>query len=119
LRDEDEIGEAEVDCEGDHSGHKTCPYCSNEVGDITDEPDDEEGDGDALGGSLSVILDQLRNLLVDVVSRTALKCHSITAEMCYGAHDQIYRDLESDERHTSRKIHAANDTLPKTPLSAS
>jgi len=62
LRDEDQIREAEVDCEGDDGGDKASPDGADEVGDVADEPDYEEEEGDALGGGLAVILDELRDL---------------------------------------------------------
>jgi len=48
LRDEDEVCEAEVDCEGDDGGDEACPEGAGKVGYVADEPDDEEGEGDAI-----------------------------------------------------------------------
>ena len=42
LADEDKVGEAEVDGEGDDGGNEASPKGAGEVGDITDEPDGEE-----------------------------------------------------------------------------
>jgi hypothetical protein len=62
LRDEDQVGEAEVDCEGDDGGHEAGPDCADEVCDIPDKPDSQEGEGDAVCGALFVVLDQLGDL---------------------------------------------------------
>lgn len=50
LRDEDEVCEAKVDCEGDDGGDEACPEGAGKVGYVADEPDDEEGEGDAISG---------------------------------------------------------------------
>lgn len=44
LRYEDEVCEAEVDCERDNGGDEACPDGAGEVGDVADEPDGEEGE---------------------------------------------------------------------------
>jgi hypothetical protein len=62
LRNEDQVREAEVDCECDDGGHETGPDSADEIGDIADKPDGEEGKRDALGGALFVVFDQLRDL---------------------------------------------------------
>jgi hypothetical protein len=62
LRNEDQVREAEVDCECDDGGHEAGPDSADEVGDIADKPDGEEGERDALGGALFVVFDQLRDL---------------------------------------------------------
>jgi hypothetical protein len=49
LQDEDAVGEAEVDGEGDDGGDQAGPDGAYEVGDVTDEPDAEEGERDAIG----------------------------------------------------------------------
>jgi len=50
LRDEDEVCEAEVDCEGDDGGDEASPEGTSKVRYVADEPDDEEGEGDAISG---------------------------------------------------------------------
>jgi hypothetical protein len=62
LRDEDEIGEAEVDCECDDGGNETSPQCAGKVGDIPYKPNCEEGERDAFSGALLVVLNELGNL---------------------------------------------------------
>jgi hypothetical protein len=57
LRDEDEVGEAEVNCEGDDGGDETGPDGASKVGYVADEPDDEEGEGDAISGGRFVVFD--------------------------------------------------------------
>jgi hypothetical protein len=42
LRNENEIGEAEVDCEGSNGGHKTGEEGAGKVGHVAEEPDAEE-----------------------------------------------------------------------------
>jgi hypothetical protein len=44
-----DIGKAEVDCKCDDSRDKMCPQGAGKVGDVANEPDDEEGQGDAVG----------------------------------------------------------------------
>lgn len=62
LRDEDEVGEAEVYCERDDGGDEAGPEGAREVGDVADEPDGEEGKGYAVGGALGVVFDELGDL---------------------------------------------------------
>jgi hypothetical protein len=62
LRDEDQVGEAEVDCEGDDGGDEAGPEGACEVGDVADEPDGEEGEGYAICGALFVVFDELGDL---------------------------------------------------------
>ena len=62
LRDEDEVGEAEVDCEGGDGGDELRPDGAGEVGYVADEPDGEEGEGYAVGGGLAVVFDELGDL---------------------------------------------------------
>lgn len=57
LGDQDEIGETEVDGEGNNGGHEASPDGAREVGDVADEPDGEEGDGNAIGRALLIVLD--------------------------------------------------------------
>lgn len=62
LCDEDQIGEAEVDGEGDDGGHELGPERADEVGDVAYEPDGEEGQRDAVCGGLAVVFDELGDL---------------------------------------------------------
>lgn len=62
LGDEDEVGEAEVDCEGDDGGDELGPEGAGEVGHVAYEPDGEEGEGDAVCGGLAVVFDELGDL---------------------------------------------------------
>ena len=48
LRDEDEVCEAEVDGEGDDGRDETGPESPREVRHVANEPDGEEGEGDAI-----------------------------------------------------------------------
>lgn len=57
MGDEDEVCEAEVDGEGDNGGDEAGPDGADEVGYVADEPDGEEGEGDALCGALFVVFD--------------------------------------------------------------
>ena len=67
MGDEDQICEAKVDCEGDDCGDEAGPDGADEVGYVADEPDDEEGEGDAFGGGLAVVLYELGDLRVMLV----------------------------------------------------
>lgn len=62
LRDEDPVRETEVDRYGDDDGHETCPDTSNEVGDVADEPDEDEEEGNGFCVSIAVVFDQLGDL---------------------------------------------------------
>lgn len=62
LCDEDEIGEAEVNGEGDYRGHEPGPDRAGKVCNVSDEPDREEEKRDAFSGALLVVLDQLGDL---------------------------------------------------------
>lgn len=68
LRDEDQVGEAKVDCEGDDGGDETGPEGTGEVGDIANEPDDEEGERDAICRARLVVFEQLGDLMGEHVS---------------------------------------------------
>lgn len=48
LADEDAVCEAEVDGNGDNDGDEMCPEGAYEVCNVTDEPDEEESDGDRI-----------------------------------------------------------------------
>jgi hypothetical protein len=63
LRDEDEVCEAEVDCECDDGRDEAGPEGAGQVGDVADEPDGEEGEGDAVGGALFVVFEELGDLV--------------------------------------------------------
>jgi len=62
LGNQNEVGEAEVDGQRDDGGDEAGPERAGEVGDVADEPDGEEGEGDAFGGGLAVVFDQLGDL---------------------------------------------------------
>lgn len=62
MRDKDQVGEAEVDCEGNDGGDEAGPDGADKVGDIAYEPDGEEGERDAFCGALLVVFDQLGDL---------------------------------------------------------
>jgi hypothetical protein len=66
LRDEDEVCEAKVDCEGDDGGDETGPEGACEVRDVAYEPDGEEGEGDAVCGAGFVVFNQLGDLVLGV-----------------------------------------------------
>jgi hypothetical protein len=53
---EDQVREAEVYGECDDSRDQPSPQCASEIGDITDEPDGEEGEGDTVSGRLAIVL---------------------------------------------------------------
>lgn len=57
LGDEDQVGEAEVHCEGDDGGNELGPEGTSEVGDVPNEPHSEEGEGDAISRGLAVVFD--------------------------------------------------------------
>ena len=85
MRDEDAVGEAEVDCESDDSRNKVGPEGAHEVGDVAYEPDGEEGEGYSICGAGFVVfkeLGQLRGVVsmrVGVAStRYAVECDSDT-----------------------------------------
>lgn len=59
LRDEHQIRHAEVHGQGDHGGDESRPDCAGEVGHVADEPDEQEGERDAVGVAIGVVLDQL------------------------------------------------------------
>lgn len=61
LRNQDKVGEAEVDRDGDDGGHETRPDCANEVRDVSRHPNAEEGERDRVGAAIPVVLDQLRH----------------------------------------------------------
>ena len=62
LRDQDQVGEAKVDCEGGYGGHQVCPDGACEVGDVAHEPDDEESERNAICRARFVVFNQLRYL---------------------------------------------------------
>lgn len=62
LRNEDEVGKAEVDCEGDDGRDEASPEGAGEVGDIANEPHGQEGERDAVCRAGLVVLNQLRHL---------------------------------------------------------
>lgn len=62
MADKDEVCEAKVDGEGDDGGDEAGPEGAGEVGDVAYEPDDEEGEGDAVGGALFVVFYELGDL---------------------------------------------------------
>ena len=62
LRQEDGVGEAEVDGESDDGRHEISPKSTSEVGDVSCHPYQQESDGNAVRGRLTVVLDQLRHL---------------------------------------------------------
>lgn len=123
LRDEDQVGEAKVDGEGYDGGDETSPHGADEVGDVANEPDDEKGEGDAFGGALAVVFNQLGDLLFWFISSSfcALANIAIAAIVVCGISNFMHypKAVIQSRRRTRRKIHAANETLPKTPLSAS
>ena len=62
LRDQDQVGEAKVDCEGGYGGHQVGPDGACEVGDVAHEPDDEESERNAICRPGFVVFNQLRYL---------------------------------------------------------
>lgn len=62
LRDQDQVGEAKVDCESDDGGDKTCPNCACEVGDVTDKPDNKKGKRNPVCRARLVVFYQLGHL---------------------------------------------------------
>lgn len=62
MGNEDQVCEAEVNCEGDYGGDEAGPEGADKVGHVANEPHGEEGEGDAIGGGLAVVLDKLGDL---------------------------------------------------------
>lgn len=100
LRQEDGVGEAEVDGESDDGRHKISPKSAGEVGDVAGHPYQQEGDRDAVCRRLTVILDQLRHLLKS--SQAQVRAYATKGFF-----------------FTSRKIQQAREMLPAMPEKAS
>jgi len=64
-----QVCDAEVHGQRDDGGYETGPQGACEVGDIADEPDGQEGQGDAVCGAGLVVLDQLGDLRLLAISR--------------------------------------------------
>jgi hypothetical protein len=62
LRYEDEVGDAKVDCEGSDSGHEPREEGAGKIVYVTDEPDAEEEQTDAICGTLFVVFYELGDL---------------------------------------------------------
>jgi hypothetical protein len=108
-----DVGKTEVDCECDYSRHETCPQSAGKVGDVADEPDNEEGQGDAVGRAGLVVFDQLRDLGIVralIMGGIAVSWSRIcTTRAC----DQTSQAAVG--RRTSRKTQDASEMLPQTP----
>lgn len=61
LHDQNGVGETKVDCQSCDGGHETCPKSSGQVGHISNSPDEEEGERNAVSVALLVVLNQLRD----------------------------------------------------------
>ena len=66
LRDENRIREAKVHSERNHGWHETSPYSSEQIGQIADEPDEEEFQGDGLGILGLIVFNELRDLVIEI-----------------------------------------------------
>ena len=130
LADEDEVGEAEVDGEGDDSGDEACPERTNEVGDVANEPDGEEGEGDAVCRALLVVFYELGHLrelagralclhgsAVLMLNMSPAVPRSKTGRLEWFEMADCYRWMR--DQLTSRNIHDASEMEPKTPDRAS
>lgn len=60
LKDENDVGKGVVDSEDDHGGQDPLQDAADDVEDVARQPDDDEGDGEALGGRAAEVLDDLR-----------------------------------------------------------
>lgn len=63
-----QVCDAEVHGQRDDGGHETGPQGAGEVGDIADEPDGQEDQGDPVCGARLIVLDQLGDLGVLAIS---------------------------------------------------
>ena len=59
-----QVGNAEVHGQGNDGWHQASPECAGKVGDIADEPDDEEDERNSISRARPVVLDQLRDLVL-------------------------------------------------------
>ena len=62
MRDEDEVGVAKVDCEGDYCRDETGPEGARKVGDVAYEPYCKKGEGYAVCRTRLIIFYELRDL---------------------------------------------------------
>lgn len=62
LADEDAVREAEVDGDGDDDGDEPGPGGPDQIGQVAEEPDGQEGEGDGLSAAVAVVLDDLGDL---------------------------------------------------------
>jgi hypothetical protein len=62
LRYQDEVGEAEVDCQGDYCRDETGPEGARKVGDVADEPYCKKGERYAVCRARLVVFYELRDL---------------------------------------------------------
>lgn len=100
LRQQDGVGETEIDGESDDGGHEISPECAGKVGDVAGHPYQQEGDGDAVCRGLAVVLNQLRHL-------TRM------------SQSQVYATEATKGFFTSKKIQQASEMLPAMPEKAS
>ena len=61
LGEEGYLGNDKVSPERYYDGYQSGPYCSAEVQDVAHEPYEDEGDRNASGGLLCVVLVELRD----------------------------------------------------------
>lgn len=62
LRNEDKVGKAKVDGKGNDGRDETSPERACEVGNVANEPDNQEGERDAIGRARGVVLNELWDL---------------------------------------------------------
>lgn len=62
LRDEDRVKDAKVDGKHNDGGYQAGPNGAKEIGDISQQPYGQEGEGDTFGGTALVVFHQLRDL---------------------------------------------------------
>jgi hypothetical protein len=69
-----QVCDAEVHGQRNDCGHEAGPEGACEVCDITDEPDSEEDERDAVCGARLVVFDQLRDLVLLAIRRDDRSC---------------------------------------------
>jgi hypothetical protein len=87
-----QVCNTEVHGQGDDGRHETGPEGACEVGDIADEPDGQEDQGDAVCGAGLVVLDQLGDLRLSVIRLAMSRVGSQAGQ----THQQEYPGAEAD-----------------------
>lgn len=62
LRDQDRIKKAKVHGQDNHSRYQASPDGTEEIGDVPEQPDGQERQGNTFGRAALVVFNQLRNL---------------------------------------------------------